>query len=394
MIQKQPAGTHSKASKEFIDSEQKGGLLLAFCVVISLIVANTPIISQLFFDFLHLKWAVSVGNFKLEHTTEHWINDGLMGLFFLLVGIEIKREILKGELSSLKQSMLPIAAAMGGMIVPSLIYAFFNHGSIFERGWAIPMATDIAFALAILSMLGKRVPISLKIFLTALAIVDDLGSVVIIAIFYSSHLSLFYLGMAAIVFALLILLNRIQSTLLWMYIILGGFLWFFILKSGVHATIAGVLVAFAAPLNARKGKYSPAERLEHYLHAPVTFFILPLFALANTAVVLTFNVDISSFAPLSLGIALGLLIGKPLGIFIFSRFAVSMGWASLPVGITWGQILAVGILGGIGFTMSIFITLLSLSSPEAQSIAKISILVSSVVAAMLGYWLLARKSSL
>lgn len=350
-------------------------------VVTSLIIANTG-----GYDWFHsvLNYSFGYAPLDLKYSTEIWINDGLMAVFFLLVGLEIKREMLEGELSSPKKAMLPIFAALGGMLVPAGIYYFFNAGTPTAHGWGIPMATDIAFALAVISMLGKRVPTSLKVFLAALAIVDDLGAIVVIAIFYTQELHLTQLLYAGGIVALLAAMNALGVKKLVFYIIPGIFLWYFIHHSGIHATIAGVLLAFTIPTNPVKEE-SPLEKLEHKIMSPVNFLIMPLFALANTNIRFHSSMLEGLTSPLGLGIICGLLVGKTVGVTLFSFLAVKLGFSSLPSRSTWNHILGLGMLAGIGFTMSVFIALLSFNSPEFHDEAKFSILVASLLAGVLGY---------
>lgn len=376
----------TKYFQKFFSSSQSSGILLILCVVLSLIVANSPLAdgltnilnTELGSESLHLKYSIS-----------SWINDGLMTVFFLLVGLEIKREIIEGELADVKKASLPIFAAIGGMAVPALIYFWINHDTEYHAGWGIPMATDIAFSLAILSLLGKRVPAALKIFLAALAIVDDLGAILVIAIFYTNELNWLYLGFCVAIIALLIILNKMKVTKLAFYIIPGIFLWYFMHHSGIHATIAGVILAFCIPTNESATEISPLEKLEHSLHLPVSFIIMPIFAFANTNIHINPEVFSTLINPLSLGIFGGLVIGKVVGINLLSYIAIKLKISSLPENSTWSQIIGVGFLAGIGFTMSIFISLLSFSGHvDIQDEAKISILIASLVSGLIGYSLL------
>ena len=365
----------TKLFKEFFESEKAGGLILIGCTIISLVIANSSF-GVGYHDFFHTK----VGGLSVEH----WINDGLMAVFFLLIGLELEREIYKGELSNIKEAMLPIFAAIGGMLLPAAIFLLFNYNTPTQSGAGIPMATDIAFALGILSLLGNRVPLSLKVFLTALAVIDDLGAIIIIAIFYTKELLWSNLLIALGIFALLLVLNRLKVKSLIPYLIGGVIMWYFMLHSGVHATITGVLLAFAIPFG-DGGERSPSYVLQHFLHKPVAFIILPVFALANTAIF--FNGDISEILSESnsLGISLGLLVGKPLGIFLLTFAVVSLGWCKLPSDINWKSVLGVGFLAGIGFTMSIFITLLAFDDLTVVNNSKLVILLSSLVAGILGF---------
>lgn len=365
----------TKLFKEFFDSEKAGGMILILATLVSLILANTT-----FGESYQHFWHVKLGNLSLGH----WINDGLMAIFFLLIGLELEREIYKGELSNIKNAMLPIFAALGGMLVPAGIYLYFNIDTPTQPGIGIPMATDIAFALGVLSLLGNRVPLSLKIFLTALAVIDDLGAILIIAFFYTKDLSLPDLGIALGIFGFLLILNRLKVKQLLVYLTGGLAMWFFMLNSGVHATITGVLLAFAIPFG-KTDEDSPSYTLQHFLHKPVAFFILPVFALANTALTLSSDVGQLFTEPYSLGIALGLLIGKPLGVFVMSYVAVVTGISKLSDGLSWNNILGAGFLAGIGFTMSIFITLLAFEDTVIINNAKLMILMASLLAGILGF---------
>ncbi len=313
-----------------------------------------------------------------------WVNDGLMAIFFLLVGLEIKRELVEGELSSPKKAALPVFAATGGIVVPSLLYALFNNNTPTSAGWGIPMATDIAFALAIIALLGDKIPNSLKIFLTALAIVDDLVAILVIALFYSADIQALYLLYAGVILLLQIAFNRFGCKNMLFYLIPGLFMWYFIHLSGVHATVAGVLTALTIPTTADATE-SPLEKLEHMLTKPVNFLIMPLFALANTNIEFVAGMIEGITSNLSLGIILGLLAGKPVGILIFSWVSVALGLSTLPVGANWRRIFGLGLLAGIGFTMSIFIALLSFSEPVFQTQAKFAILIASLIAGVSGY---------
>ncbi len=343
--------------------------------------------SQNFNNFLARHIGINLGSIHLTYTISAWINDGLMAIFFLLVGLEIKRELIEGELSTIKKASLPVLAALGGMIIPALIYFLFNSGKETASGWGIPMATDIAFALAIIALLGKSVPASLKIFLAALAIADDLGAILVIAIFYTAQIHWNYLAMAGAVFVLLLILNYFKIKTLWFYLIPGLFLWYFVHHSGIHATIAGVLLAFTIPTNATADE-SPLEKLEHFLTTPVNFLIMPIFALANTNITFQPTMIEGLVSPLGLGIIAGLFLGKTLGVTLFSWLAVKFKLAKLPSKATWKHIFGVGMLAGIGFTMSIFISLLSFSEAEYILEAKFAILCASVVAGASGFFYL------
>lgn len=372
----------SQLFSDFLESEKAGGLILLGCTFLSLLLAN----SYFGESYLHL-WHSQIGN----HPIEYWINDGLMTIFFLLIGLELEREIYIGELSNFKKALLPISAAIGGMLIPAGLYLVLNYGTPTQSGAGIPMATDIAFALGILSLLGNRVSISLKVFLTALAVIDDLGAILIIAIFYTKELVWNNLFIALGIFVLMLLLNRLKIRNLIPYLIGGVVMWYFMLNSGVHATITGVLLAFAIPFG-NGDKKSTSYILQHWLHKPVAFIILPLFALANTAIMLNPDSISELKQPYALGIALGLLIGKPVGIWLFSYLSVKLKIGKLPEDLNWKSILGVSFLGGIGFTMSIFITLLAFSDQDYINNSKIMILISSLLAGIIG--LLFLKSTL
>jgi len=365
----------------FFDSEKAGGVLLILCTLASLLVANSAP-GPSYQEFWQTRF--------LSLSVEHWVNDGLMTVFFLLIGLELERELYVGELSSVRNAALPIVAALGGIALPALIHFSLNAGTPTQAGAGIPMATDIAFALGVLALLGKRVPASLKIFLTALAVMDDLGAIIVIAIFYTVEVSFAYLLGAFAVFAVLLLLNRLRVMSLLPYLLGGALMWFLMLKSGVHATIAGVLLAFAIPFAGRADDHSsPSHRLEHLLHKPAAFVILPIFALANTAVVINAGWQDDLLSANSLGIILGLLLGKPLGITLLCVLAVSIGLCRLPQDLGWRHVAGAGLLGGIGFTMSIFITNLAFADNEQfVNAAKIAILLASICAGGLGLlWL-------
>ncbi len=376
--------------KDFVKSNNFGGILLFLCVILSLIVANSAMGEKLQ-NILNTVVGFENESVHLNYSVSMWINDGLMAIFFLLVGLEIKREIVEGELSSPKKALLPILCAIGGAIVPAIIFFMFNSGSETIHGWAIPMATDIAFALAVISLLDKRVPPSLKIFLAALAIVDDLIAILVIAFFYSNGIELVYLGYAAAGMAVLILMNRLNVKNPYLYLIPGVFIWYFVHHSGIHATIAGVMVAMTLPTNDTNVE-SPLERLEHALVNPVNFFIIPIFAFANTNITLQSEMLHGLTAPLGLGIFFGLMFGKPIGILLTSWICSRFGIASLPEGSSWMHIIGVGMLAGIGFTMSIFISILSFKNPLFVSEAKLSVLLTSVIAGTAGFLLLKANS--
>ena len=374
MIQK-TRNISSKLFKEFLESEKAGGLILIACTLISLALANS-IFSSEYIHFWHTPFH--------GQPIEYWINDGLMTIFFLLIGLELEREVYQGELSDIKNALLPIFGAIGGMLVPAAIYLYFNYGTSTQSGAGIPMATDIAFALGILSLLGNKVPTSLKIFLTALAVIDDLGAILVIALFYTKTIFWTNLSIAMGIFVVLLILNRIKVRNLIPYLTLGVVMWYFMLNSGVHATITGVLVAFAIPFG-NGDKKSTSYILQHYLHKPVAFLILPVFALANTAIILDLDMQEIVTQHYSIGIALGLIIGKPLGIFTLSLIAVKLGICKLPTDLNWASIFSVGFLGGIGFTMSIFVTLLAFDDIVIINHTKIIILLSSLIAGIIGF---------
>ncbi len=365
----------------FLKSEAAGGVLLMVSAALALIIANSPV-APLYF--------AALGSYVAGLSILHWINDALMAVFFLLVGLEIKREFLEGQLSSWSRRALPGIAALGGMVVPALIYLALTRGDpVAMRGWAIPAATDIAFALGVLALLGSRVPVSLKIFLTALAIIDDLGAVVIIALFYTSNLSLPMLGLAGACIVGLLVLNRLHVTKLWAYLALGALLWFFVLKSGVHATLAGVALALTIPIgdgsDSDEPEHSPLHTLEHWLHPYVAFLIVPIFGFANAGVSFAGMTPASALAPVPLGIALGLFVGKQIGVFGFSWLAVKAGLAAMPAQANYAQLYGVALLCGIGFTMSLFIGALAFPDhPELGDATKIGVLLGSVVSALLG----------
>jgi NhaA family Na+:H+ antiporter len=421
--------------QEFLHKEASGGILLIVCTIVALIWANSP-----FADSYHHLWhtylSIDLGGLGLKYSIHHWINDGLMVVFFFVVGLEIKRELIVGELSSVKKASLPIAAALGGMIFPALIYTIFNMGSEGSSGWGIPMATDIAFVVGILALLGKRVPLALKIFILALAIVDDIGAVLVIAVFYTSQISFVSLMIAAGLLILLVIMNKMGVRSLLIYTIVGIALWLAFLKSGVHATVAGVLLAFTIPVSSRintkkfknetevllkdfdnAGEHgdnvltnserltivdqienncekilTPLQRFEHDLHPWVSFFIMPVFALANAGVTIGDGLVPALTNPISLGIVLGLFIGKQIGIFSFSYLAVKFKIASEPEGVSWLKIYAASILAGIGFTMSLFIANLAFDSVELLNISKVGILVASLLSGIIGFIIL--KSAL
>ncbi|MFC5513689.1 Na+/H+ antiporter NhaA [Massilia jejuensis] len=372
----------SATFRRFIHSRKAGAVLLILCTLASLAIANSAW-GQGYLGFWHHRVA--------GLSIEHWVNDALMAIFFLLIGLELERELYNGELSELRNAMLPIVAAVGGIAVPALIHFALNGGTATQAGIGIPMATDIAFALGVLSLLGSRVPASLKIFLTALAVMDDLGAIVVIAVFYTADLSFLYLLAALGVFGALLLMNRVLRIMtLLPYLVGGALMWFLMLKSGVHATIAGVLLAFTIPYSAKQDDAeSPSHRLEDALHTPVAFLILPVFALANTGIVIGTGWGQQLLASNSLGILLGLVVGKPAGILLFSYAAVALGICRLPLDLAWRHILGAGLLGGIGFTMSIFITNLAFAGQaDVVTSSKMAILMASLSAGLAGFaWL-------
>lgn len=373
----------SKTFQEFVNSEKTGGIILVLCAAISIAIANSAIGSN-YISFWHTQ--------ILGLSLEHWINDALMTLFFLLIGLELERELYSGELSNLRDALLPTIAAIGGVVTPALIYFAFNAGTPSQAGWAIPTATDVAFALGILALLGSRVPTSLRAFVVAFAVIDDLCAILIIAVFYTTQLSAAYLAAALAVWGLLCMLNRFFRVMFLLPYLLGGALmWFLMLKSGVHATIAGVLLAFAIPFSTKRDdETSPSHRLEHFLQKPVAFVVLPVFALANTAIVIGSDWLHSLTSMNSLGIIAGLIVGKPLGITLFCFAAVATGVLRLPADLGWRHICGAGILGGIGFTMSIFIANLAFAGDAATiNAAKMAILLASITAATAGFlWFL------
>jgi Na+:H+ antiporter, NhaA family len=421
--------------QEFLHKEASGGILLIIATVIALVWANSPL-KDSYHHLWHTYLSINIGELGLNYSLHHWINDGLMVVFFFVVGLEIKRELLVGELSSVKKASLPIAAALGGMIFPAIIYYILNAGKESVSGWGIPMATDIAFVVGILALLGKRVPLALKIFILALAIVDDIGAVLVIAIFYTSEISFVSLAIAGGLILLLILMNKLAVRNLLLYVIVGVALWLAFLKSGVHATVAGVLLAFTIPASARintkrfseeteqlvkqfsaagdhgdnvltnserlsvveeienncENILTPLQRFEHGLHPWVSFFIMPIFALANAGVTIGEGLSEALSHSVSIGIILGLFIGKQIGIFLFSYLAVKLKLASEPEGVSWKKIYAAAILAGIGFTMSLFIANLAFNSEELLNISKVGILTGSLISGIIGFVIL--KSAL
>jgi len=379
--------------KQFLQKESTPGIFLMGITILALIFSNT-FLSEFYNNFLNTKIEFRIGSIlDISKPLILWVNDGLMAIFFLFVGLEIKRELLLGHLSSFSKIALPAIAAVGGMVVPALVYLFFNHNNeLAVNGWAIPTATDIAFALGILSLLGKRVPVSLKIFLMALAIFDDLGAILIIAFFYTSDVSIIYLSLALLCVVLLYIMNRMKMTFISIYILVGIILWIFVLKTGVHATLAGIILAFTIPLsvkNSKNKRVSPMKRLEHHIHYWVAFYILPIFAFVNAGIDLRPISFDQVLNPVPLGIILGLFLGKQFGVFIFVYLAVKLQLAKLPVGTSWTQVYGVCVLTGIGFTMSLFIDSLAFSDPSMFSYTdKLAILIGSVLSGVLGYIIL------
>lgn len=365
----------TKLFKNFFESEKAGGLLLIFFTILSIVLANMPF-GESYQHFWHLP--------LFGKSVEYFINDGLMTIFFLLIGLELEREFYDGELSNLKEAMLPIFGALGGMIVPAGIYLLFNYGTPTQSGVGISIATDIAFALGILSLLGNRVPLALKVLLTALAVIDDLGAILIIAVFYTKTLIWSNLIFSLSIFALLLVLNRLKVRNIIPYAIGGVFMWYIMANSGVHATITGVLLAFAIPFGNGDEK-STSYLVQDFLHAPVAFVIIPLFALCNAAIVFSSDVTQMLTQNYAVGIGLGLLLGKPLGIFVAIFTVVSLKVCKLPDDVHWKSILGIGLLGGIGFTMSIFITLLAFEDDGIVNVSKIAILVASFISGILGF---------
>jgi len=375
----------TKTFKAFFENEKSGGIILLFVTILSLLLANSS------FQVPYISfWEKDLGG----HSLTHWINDGLMTIFFLLIGLELEREIYHGELSNIKNASLPIMAAFGGMFIPASIFLALNYGTGTQNGAGIPMATDIAFAIGILSLLGNKVPASLKIFLTALAVIDDLGAIIVIAVFYTTSISFLNLAIALGIWGFLFILNRKKVYNIIPYLIGGIAMWYFMLNSGVHATITGVILAFVIPFG-DGGEKSTSYRLQHFLHKPVALFILPLFAVANTCIEINSDWHSELSHPNALGIILGLAVGKPIGILLFSFIGVNAGICTLPKSLKWTHILGAGMLGGIGFTMSIFITILAFKDPEIIVFSKIAILIASALAGIFGFvylkYLLTRK---
>jgi len=363
----------------FFNSEKSSGILILVCTLVSMSIANS-IWGEKYLAFWHIE--------ILGLSIEHWVNDGLMAVFFLFIGLELERELYSGELSDFKKALLPFFAAVGGIAVPALIHLSLNKDTPTQIGMGIPMATDIAFALGILALLGSRAPVSLKIFLTALAVIDDLGAIIVIAVFYTADISTMYLAAALCLFGLMVMMNRsLRVVTLLPYLIGGAIMWFLMLKSGVHATIAGVMLAFAIPYSSKQDDdESPSHQLEHFLHKPVAYLILPIFALANTGIVFHSHWSDNLSTANSLGILAGLVIGKPLGIALVTFIVVMLGLCQLPEDMNWKHVLGAGLLAGIGFTMSIFITNLAyVGNSEMVTASKIAILFASLTAGTVGY---------
>jgi NhaA family Na+:H+ antiporter len=379
----------SKPFKWFFKLEAASGVVLLFAAIIALVISNSDL-AELYFSTLNKYLFIGINNFGLKLSVLHWINDALMAIFFFFVTLEIKREFLQGELSNIKQALLPIIAAVGGMLVPALFYVFVNLGdSETLNGWAIPSATDIAFSLGVLSLLGKRVPLSLKVFLTALAIIDDLGAIVIIALFYSGDLSIKYLSLMLIAFILLLLINKFNIKKFLPYLIIGLFLWDFTHNSGIHATIAGVLLAMTIPHRKKEKDFSLLIKIEHAISPYVAFGIMPLFAFANAGVSLEGLSFASLLDKVPLGIVLGLFLGKQLGVFIFSYVSIKLRIAQMPNNTSWYNFYGVGVLTGIGFTMSLFVgNLAFVENMQYMDGVKIGVLTGSLLSTLFGYFLI------
>jgi Na+:H+ antiporter, NhaA family len=376
---------------EFFESEKTGGLLLIICTIASLAIANTSA-GDGYIHFWHSYLDLSFSKIHLNYSVEHWVNDGLMAIFFLMVGLEIERELYIGELADFKKALLPVFAAIGGMIFPAGIHFIFNHGSETQAGIGIPMATDIAFALGILSLLGNKIPVSLKIFLSAVAIIDDLGAVIVIAIFYTKEISFVYFGVSLGIFIFLLVLNKLKVKSLVFYIIPGIIMWYCMLQSGVHATISGILLAFAIPFN-RDGNSNPSEKLQHFLHKPVAFIILPIFALANTGIKLSAGWHTNLLSNNNRGIITGLIAGKPIGIVLLCILVVQLKICKLPEGMNWRYLAGVGVLAGIGFTMSIFISNMAFTDLHLIQSSKIAVLAASLFSCIMGLIVLSASKS-
>jgi Na+:H+ antiporter, NhaA family len=382
----------NKLFKDFFDSEKIGGLILLACTVLSLLLANSSF-GETYTHFWHSYLDLSFASVNLNYSVEHWVNDGLMTIFFLLVGLEIERELYKGELTSFRNAVLPISAAVGGMLVPAGIYILVNLNSGNQSGFGIPMATDIAFALGMLALAGNRVPFSLKIFLTALAIIDDLGAILVIAIFYNTGISWAFLGTALGIFFILMILNKLGIKNLIFYLVPGVIMWYCMLQSGVHATITGVLLAFAIPFS-KNDASNPSYLLQNALHKPVAFVILPIFALANTGIIFSEGWLGEMGSANSLGIISGLVLGKPVGILLACWLLVKAKITVLPQGVTWKHLAGAGVLAGIGFTMSIFISNLAFTDMALVRPSKIAVLIASLTATVVGLGILFNPSKI
>lgn len=387
MLRKGKRAAVFRPHKEFSKAEQRSGILLLLAMIFSLILANSPF-SELYMSFWHNTLGVQGFGESFSLSLEQWINDGLMTIFFLVVGLEIKRELTIGELSSVKKATLPMLGALGGMIAPALIYIILARDTQFSHGWGIPMATDIAFALGIISMLGNRVPVSIKIFLTALAVTDDLGAIIVIAVAYTSDVSMFHLCIALAIFVSMLIMNRCRVSNFIYYIMAGGVMWYFMLKSGVHATLSGVLTAFAIPSYSKFREFKETAIIEHRLHEFSTFVIMPLFALVNTSISLKLDYQTLFSSPLNHAVVAGLLLGKPLGIISFSVIAIKLKIGDVAESIRLRHIIGAGFLGGIGFTMSIFISMLAFGDVSSQLYAKVSILIGSLLSGLSGFMIL------
>jgi NhaA family Na+:H+ antiporter len=377
-----------KTFHEFISHQQSAGFLIIGATIAALVLGNLPV-HEIIEKIWHVDAGIEVGSFRFSLSLHEWVNDGLMAIFFFMVGLEIKRELLGGELSSFKKASLPVAAALGGMIMPALIYSIFNFNNAeTAHGWGVPMATDIAFALAVLLLAGNRVPFALKLLLTSLAVVDDLGAIVVIAIFYAKNLQLNYLLAAGGLTLWMGLMNYAGVKRFVWYIVPGILLWYAIFQSGIHATIAGVIHAMMIPYDKNDSAHSTLVKIEHEIHVPVNFLILPLFAFSNTLITFTPEMFHDLASPMSLGIALGLMLGKPIGITLFVWLALKTGLSTLDRKTNLNQIFSVSVLGGIGFTMSIFISMLAFKDPNMINASKLAILISSLMAAIVGLLLI------
>ena len=375
--------------KAFFEFEAAGGIVLALAAIAAMIIANSPL-NTWYEGFIHAPVAIQIGEFAIAKDAHHWINDGLMAIFFFLVGLELKREVLIGELSNVKQIILPAGAALGGMIAPAIVYLLFNYNEPeFWKGWAIPAATDIAFALGILSLLGNRVPNSLKVFLVSIAIFDDIGAILIIALFYTSDLSLQSLALAALCLPFLYILNRRNVTSITPYLLIGVIMWIAVLKSGIHATLAGVVLALFIPMFDRTDpEHSPLEELEHDLHNTVAFGILPLFAFANSGISLKGAGLAELFHSVPLGIAAGLFIGKQVGVMVMCWLIFKLGISTMPRGMNYKQVYGAALLCGVGFTMSLFIGGLAFAGDTALFDERLGIIMGSIVSGIAGYLML------